>query len=308
MQLSDNMWLFQKCLFQLIERLTVLQRRKRELARESVKLQTKVANSLRSAVEKNFLTMIFFGKNKTFDVFFQEGQNWCYRCISSPVWDEQRGGEKGIWKNYRFCRHNIHTICNRTRTITITHLIISCKKTCLYFVLLRSTWKDSRGEKRGRAQFERALTAGGSWSVSSPSELLEAILFHILYFHRNWAFLVISCDPMHIQCPSLTNCAENVSFQLNQLRTALGATQRRIQRAEQEQVWQLCFVPNNFGIKCLCFVYMCRDHSQYAHASRNYPFSHSSLSSSSRDLNRRFLRSTISTKLWGVPEIQTQTS
>ena len=62
--------MFQKCLFQLIERLTVLQRRKRELARESVKLQTKVANSLRSAVEKNFLTMIFFGKNKTFDVFF----------------------------------------------------------------------------------------------------------------------------------------------------------------------------------------------------------------------------------------------
>ena len=122
------MWLFQKSLFQLIERLTVLQRRKRELARESVKLQTKVANSLRSAVEKNFLTMIFFGKNKTFDVLFQEGQNWCYRCISSPVWDEQRGGEKGIWKNYRFCRHNIHTICNRTRTITITHLIISCKK------------------------------------------------------------------------------------------------------------------------------------------------------------------------------------
>ena len=106
----------------------------------------------------------------------------------------------------------------------------------MYFVLLRSTWKDSRGEKRGRAQFERALTAGGSWSVSSPSELLEAILFHNLYFHRNWAFLVISCDPMHIQCPSLTNCAENVSFQLNQLRTALGATQRRIQRAEQEQV------------------------------------------------------------------------
>ena len=32
---------------QLIERLTVLQRRKKELGRENLKLQTKVANSLR---------------------------------------------------------------------------------------------------------------------------------------------------------------------------------------------------------------------------------------------------------------------
>ena len=180
MQLSDNMWLFQKSLFQLIERLTVLQRRKRELARESVKLQTKVANSLRSAVEKNFLTMIFFGKNKTFDVFFQEGQNWCYRCISSPVWDEQRGGEKGIWKNYRFCRHNIHAICNRTRTITITHLIISCKKNmfvlCTFEVDLErfkrretrrsSIWKSTHSRWILECVF--TLTTVGSNSVSYP--------------------------------------------------------------------------------------------------------------------------------------------
>ena len=32
---------------------------------------------------------------------------------------------------------------------------------------LRSTWKDARGEKRGRAHFERALATGGFWSVLS---------------------------------------------------------------------------------------------------------------------------------------------
>ena len=32
---------------------------------------------------------------------------------------------------------------------------------------LRSTWKDARGEERGRAHFERALATGGFWSVLS---------------------------------------------------------------------------------------------------------------------------------------------
>ena len=50
-------------------------------------------------------------------------------------------------------------------------MIVLKKKNYSY---LRSTWKDARGEERGRAHFERALAAGGFWSVLS--DLLEIIL------------------------------------------------------------------------------------------------------------------------------------